>query len=258
MNLSKYARDIIINRALRNQAFTPPATIYASLFLDFDEDEPGDDTTEVAIDGFTRVPIAFGAATARTITSSTSVIFPVASEATASITHIGLYDAATDGNLLAWDARSSPGIVPEGEQFVIGSGQVTIGCAGGLADAQATALLDHLFRAQAYTPATSLYLAALNGYVSDSSLTEVANSNSYARLGISFPAPTAGRSSNAAPWSFATPSGSWGTVAYAGIYSSGTYGGGSLIARGALTNSKVINTGRILYFEADGFGVRVS
>lgn len=250
MNLSNYLENKIIDRTLRNQAYTPASTVYLALFTALSDD--GDTVTEVTGGDYARQAIAWSAASSvsRSIASSTLIAFPVSSADYGTVTHIGIYDAASSGNLLAWRELSSGQSVPTGDSYVVPAGDLTVTLAGGLSDLQAAAVLDHIFRNQSYTPASATYLACLTAYTDDSTLTEVSNAHAYARVAFSFSAPSAGEATVASAVQTAIATGSWGTVTHVAIYSSGTHGGGTLLWRAALTASKSITSGRRIYFPA--------
>jgi hypothetical protein len=90
--------------------------------------------------------------------------------------------------------------------------------------------------------------------------TEVTNANSYARLSVTnnatnFPAATGTSGTNttstktaAGPFTFATPTGSWGTVNGFFIADSGTYGAGNIWYYCDLTTPQTISSGNTVSF----------
>ncbi|MCB5007529.1 hypothetical protein LGW19_10125 [Streptococcus mutans] len=55
---------------------------------------------EVAATSYERQPVSFNAATDGQITNSKDVLFPIAKETWGAITHVGLFDATSNGNQL--------------------------------------------------------------------------------------------------------------------------------------------------------------
>lgn len=124
-------------------------------------------------------------------------------------------------------------------------------------------LIDHIFRAQTFTAPTTLYFALLTAAPNDAStgatITEVANSNNYARASVTCSlanfagtqsagsttasSGTGGVTSNNGTITFNTPSGNWGTVTHIAVLDSGTHGAGNVLFHGALAASKTINNG---------------
>ena len=105
-------------------------------------------------------------------------------------------------------------------------------------------ILDHILGTVAYTMPTTVYVGLSTGsFNDDNSGTELSGSN-YARESISFGAAASGTASNDAAVEFNAATGSWGTVSHFGIFDALT--SGNLLIHGALTASKVIETGDIL------------
>ena len=105
-------------------------------------------------------------------------------------------------------------------------------------------ILDHILGTGAYTMPTTVYVGLSTGsFNDDNSGTELTGSN-YARESISFGAAASGTASNDAAVEFNAATGSWGTVSHFGIFDALT--SGNLLIHGALTASKVIETGDIL------------
>jgi hypothetical protein len=84
----------------------------------------------------------------------------------------------------------------------------------------------------------------------DAGITEVANSNNYARISSAgkWAAPASGSVSSNATNSFPQASGSWGTITHVAIFTSGTYGAGNCLVVLALGTSKAIATNDTLEF----------
>ncbi|MAB51353.1 hypothetical protein [Marinobacter sp.] len=105
-------------------------------------------------------------------------------------------------------------------------------------------ILDHILGTGAYTMPTTVYVGLSTGsFNDDNSGTELSGSN-YARESISFGAASSGTASNDAAVEFNAATGSWGTISHFGIFDAST--SGNLLIHGALTASKVIETGDIL------------
>jgi hypothetical protein len=126
-------------------------------------------------------------------------------------------------------------------------------------------LIDHVFRGVSFTAPTTLYIGLATTSASDTGCgTEVAGSNySRAQLNPSTTnwastggagtttnpsAGTGGQTSNNSTITFATPSGSWGTVTTVCVFDAST--SGNLIFYTNLTTSKTINSGDTVSFAA--------
>jgi hypothetical protein len=113
----------LLNHFLTDPAYTPPATMYLAL-SSTTPTEAGGNFTEPSGGAYARVSTAaadWGAATgtAPATKSNTAVkTFPTATAdwvAGVNLTHFGLFDASTAGNLLAWGALGTAKPVLNGD-----------------------------------------------------------------------------------------------------------------------------------------------
>jgi hypothetical protein len=74
-------------------------------------------------------------------------------------------------------------------------------------------------------------------------MSEVANSNAYARTAISFSAAATRRITQTGTVTFPTATGSWGTVTHWAVTDNASHGAGNLLAHGSLGASKVVVSG---------------
>lgn len=112
--------------------------------------------------------------------------------------------------------------------------------AGSLSNYGENQWMGHLF-GTAHTPAATVYLALATGdpgeAATGASMSEVADSGSYARTAITFAAASSRAVAQNAIVTFPQASGSWGTVTHYAITDSGTHGAGNVLAYGAFTSS---------------------
>lgn len=117
-------------------------------------------------------------------------------------------------------------------------------------------VLNKILRSTDWTPPSSywvgLFLAGSETALRNNTVTsgiEVPNSNAYARqeirgaTSITFPASTAGSTSNSAAIVFPTATGSWGTIYYVALLDSSTIGAGNVILYGSLSTAKPVDSG---------------
>lgn len=124
---SNFLENKILDHTLRGAAgaYTAPTTIYVGLFTASPTDTGGG--TEVSGGSYARQTMAFGtAASGGAISNTATVTFPTATASWGTITHIGLYDAVSSGNLLYWGAVTQSKTVASGDTFSITSGNLTI------------------------------------------------------------------------------------------------------------------------------------
>ena len=105
-------------------------------------------------------------------------------------------------------------------------------------------ILDHILGTGAYTMPSAVYVGlATATFADDNSGTELTG-NGYARVAATFNAAASGTADNSAAIEFSAATASWGTVSHFGLFDASS--AGNLLIHGALTASKVIETGDIL------------
>ncbi|CAB4122177.1 hypothetical protein UFOVP26_110 [uncultured Caudovirales phage] len=118
-------------------------------------------------------------------------------------------------------------------------------------------LIDQIFRGQAYSFPTTLYVGLLTATPSDTGGGTEVSGGSYARVGITASlanwagtqaaastvasSGVTGTTSNNGAITFPAPTASWGSVTSFGIYDASS--GGNLLFWGALTTAKTVNNG---------------
>lgn len=113
-----------------------------------------------------------------------------------------------------------------------------------LSDYAENEILDHLLGTGAYTMPTTVYVGLSTGSFNDDNSGTELTGNNYSRQSVSFGAASSGTASNDAAVEFSAATGSWGTVSHFGLFDASS--GGNLLIHGALTASKVIESGDIL------------
>jgi hypothetical protein len=115
-------------------------------------------------------------------------------------------------------------------------------------------VLDHVLGegARNFTSPATLYVALFNN-TSGNALTnleagtltdEVSTSGTaYARVAVDFAAASSGSASSNGAVTFAAATADWGTVTHLAIMDGDTEGAGNVLFYGALTASKIVNTG---------------
>lgn len=123
--LSNYLENALINEVLRNTNYAPASPIYLALYTSDPTD--ADSGVEVSGTSYARQAITFNAPSNGVCTSAADVTFPVAGGAWGTITHFGIRDALTSGNLLVYGALTASKVINSGDQikFVAGSVSVT-------------------------------------------------------------------------------------------------------------------------------------
>lgn len=120
--LSDYAENAVGNHLLRNVALPSPTTVYLALFTA----DPTDAGTGAEVTGgsYIRKAVTFGAPTNGVFTNNASVTFE--SMPSTTVTHWGIFDAVTAGNLLFHGAWQSATGVNAGQNLSVAIGALTI------------------------------------------------------------------------------------------------------------------------------------
>jgi len=112
---------------------------------------------------------------------------------------------------------------------------------GSLSNYAEDQLLTHIFGATSYTSVATVYVALATSPLADTStgasMTEVANTNGYARTAITFGAAASRMVIQNADCTFPPATGTWGTIVDWAIVDSATYGAGNILAYGSFTAS---------------------
>ena len=124
--ISTYLANKLLDHTLRNVAYTPPSTVYLALYTS--TPGAGDTGTEVSGGGYARQAVTFSPASGGSggqVVNSADVVFPVATASWGTITHVGVRDAATGGNLLYYAALSTAKTIAAGDQIKFPAGQIS-------------------------------------------------------------------------------------------------------------------------------------
>jgi hypothetical protein len=128
--MTDYLETALINHLFRGTAYTAPSTIYVGLLTAACSDSTAG--TEVSGNNYSRAGVAAGtgnwAATSggNGTTSNVNVIsFPTPSASWGTVTHFGLYDASTAGNLLVCQALTVAKTVNNGDALSFPAGTLT-------------------------------------------------------------------------------------------------------------------------------------
>jgi len=124
--MSNFLENALINATLRNTTYTSVATIYVALYTSDPTD--ADTGTEVSTSGtaYARTAVTFGAPSNGVSTNSADVTFPTATGSFGTVTHVGLRDASTAGNLLYHSPLDDSKTVGIGDVFKITTGNLSV------------------------------------------------------------------------------------------------------------------------------------
>ena len=122
--MSNYLENALINVTLRATAYTAPTTVYVALYTTDPTD--ADTGTEVTGGSYARTSVTFAAPSNGVTTNSADVTFPTCTLAWGTVTHIGLRDASTAGNLLYHTPLDASKTIDLGDIFKITTGNLSV------------------------------------------------------------------------------------------------------------------------------------
>ena len=124
MSFSNFLETEILDHVFAGAAYTAPTTKYLALFTAVADGEAGS-VTEVTGGGYARQTVAF-TTSGNTTSNNAAVEFPTATANYGTVTHVGVYDASSSGNLMAYAALSSNKTIETGDVFRVPSGDLDI------------------------------------------------------------------------------------------------------------------------------------
>jgi hypothetical protein len=127
--MSDYLENKLIDHVFRNRSYTVPSTIYVALFTAAPSDSGGG--TEVSGGSYARVQVGPSDSTWESTQGTTTAVassgttgatqngstitFPTPSANWGTVTHVGIFDASTSGNLLFHGALTASKTVNNGD-----------------------------------------------------------------------------------------------------------------------------------------------
>ena len=121
---SNYLENKLLDHVLRNTSYTSPTTVYVGLYTS--NPDEGNTGTEVSGGSYARQALSVTTASDGVVTSSADVTFPQATGSWGTISHIGLLDALTSGNLLMYTALTTSKAIDTGDIFKITTNNLTV------------------------------------------------------------------------------------------------------------------------------------
>jgi hypothetical protein len=121
--LSNYLENKLLDHVLRNTSYNSPTTVYVGLFTTDPTD--GNTGSEVSGGSYARQVLNVTTATGGIVTSSADVTFPQATGSWGTISHIGLLDALSSGNLLMHTPLTTSRAIETGDVLKISTGSLT-------------------------------------------------------------------------------------------------------------------------------------
>ena len=119
-SFSDYLENAVLNYVFRNTGTPTSTNVYLALYTVAPTDAGGG--TEV---GYARQLTAFDAAASGAITNTAAESFTASGGNFGAVVAVGIFDAATSGNLLAWDDITSA-TINDGDTLTFAIGDIDI------------------------------------------------------------------------------------------------------------------------------------
>lgn len=140
-SMSDFLENKLTDHVFRGVSYTAPTAIYTALFTAAPSDAGGG--TEVSGGSYARVNLAPSttnwastggattttnpsAGTSGTTSNNAAITFPTATANWGTVTHVGIFDASTSGNLLFWGALTSSQVINTGGTFSFAISQLSV------------------------------------------------------------------------------------------------------------------------------------
>ena len=123
MSFTNFLETEILDHVFAGSAYTAPTTKYVALYTATPGETGGG--TELSGSAYVRKAIAF-ATSGNTTSNNAAIEFPTATGSWGSVTHVGVFDALTSGNLMAYATLTSAKTIDSGDVFRIPTGDLDI------------------------------------------------------------------------------------------------------------------------------------
>ena len=123
MSFTNFLETEILDHVFAGAAYTAPGTKYIGLFTAAPGETGGG--TEVSGSAYARQSMAFSTSGATT-SNSAAVEFPTATGSWGTITHVGIFDAVSSGNLMVYATLTASKAITTGDVFRVPSGDLDI------------------------------------------------------------------------------------------------------------------------------------
>ncbi len=122
--MSDYLENEILDHILGTGSYTMPSAVYIGLSTGSFGD--GNTGTELSGSGYARVAATFNAASSGTADNASAIQFAAATGSWGSVSHFGIFDASSSGNLLMHGAFTAAKTIASGDILKIDAGDLDI------------------------------------------------------------------------------------------------------------------------------------
>ena len=123
---SDYLEDKVLDHVFGGNAYSAPSTLYVALYTVAPTDTGGG--TEVSGGGYVRQSSAFTVSGTNPTTASNSaaIEYPTATADYGTVVAVGIFDASSSGNLLAYANLTTSKVVSTGDVFRFNTGDLDV------------------------------------------------------------------------------------------------------------------------------------
>tara|TARA_B100000287_G_scaffold414575_1_gene447284 strand:- start:2978 stop:3361 length:384 start_codon:yes stop_codon:yes gene_type:complete len=124
MAKSNYLEDKALDHFLGTSSFTMPSNVYVALFTT-DPTDAGSGT-EVSGNGYARQSATFSSASGGSTSNSSAIEFTASGGSFGTVSHFGIFDALTSGNLLYHGALNASKTIADTDTLKISATGLTV------------------------------------------------------------------------------------------------------------------------------------
>ena len=123
---SDYLEDKVLEHVFGGNAYSAPSTLYVALYTSAPSDTGGG--TEVSGGGYVRKTSTFNVSGTNPTTASnaSAVEYPTATANYGTVVAVGIFDASSSGNLLAYANLTTSKVVSTGDVFRFNTGDLDV------------------------------------------------------------------------------------------------------------------------------------
>ena len=125
MSFSNFLETEILDHVFGGNAYVAPATKYLALFTAAPGEAGGGTEVTTVGTSYARQSVAF-TVTGDTASNTAAVEYATATASYGTVTHVGIFDAASAGNLMAYAALTTPKTIASGDVFRVPAGDLDI------------------------------------------------------------------------------------------------------------------------------------
>ena len=127
MSFTNYLETEILDHVFAGAAYSAPGTHYLALFTAVSDGEAGS-VTEVSTSGtaYARVAVSFTTSGDTTSNSGAVEYATATGSGFGTVTHVGVYDASTSGNLMCYATLTASKAIAAGDVFRVPAGDLDI------------------------------------------------------------------------------------------------------------------------------------